>query len=142
MNFKFDIKRFFPSKTASDADVINTSLDGKKDKFKNIAVFAKSNWLVLTLALVSISVFLGAFLFSDSLQKKNEEEAQKFGERMVALSKLEQTSVKIAIPGNLEINEKMLVTKNLVNAVRVKMPTRDLKEENSKQSMESMAIDL
>lgn len=60
---------------------------------------------------------------------------------MVALSKLEQTSVKIAIPGNLEINEKMLVTKNLVNAVRVKMPTRDLKEENSKQSMESMAID-
>lgn len=141
MNFKFDIKRFFPSKTASDADVINTSLDGKKDKFKNIAVFAKSNWLVLTLALVSISVFLGAFLFSDSLQKKNEEEAQKFGERMVALSKLEQTSVKIAIPGNLEINEKMLVTKNLVNAVKVKMPTRDLKEENSKQSMESMAID-
>lgn len=96
---------------------------------------------MLTLALVSISVFLGAFLFSDSLQKKNEEEAQKFGERMVALSKLEQTSVKIAIPGNLEINEKMLVTKNLVNAVRVKMPTRDLKEENSKQSMESMAID-
>ncbi len=138
MNLKFDIKRFFPSKKASDEDSVSTSPDDKKAKFKNIAVFAKSNLLVLTLAIVSISAFVVAFLFSVDLQKENENNAQKFGERMTAVSKLEQAPVTIRIPGNEEINEKSLITKKLVKTVKDKMPTQD---SNQGDSIQSKAID-
>ncbi len=135
MNFKFNINRFFPSKNASDEDVIDTTPHGNNDKFKKIAVFAKSNLLVFSLALVSTSAFVAALLFSVDLQKENENDAQKFGERMVVLSKLEQTPVTIRIPGNEEINQKSLVTKKLVKAVKDKMPTQDSNQGNSTQSM-------
>ena len=135
MNFKFDIKRFFPSKNTSDADVINASAVGTKSKLTSIAVLAKANLLLFTLALISILAFGAALYFSNDLQNENDKEAQKFGEKLVALSKLEQTPVTIRIPGNdEEINEKVLVTKKLVKAVKDKMPSEALNQGNSIQS--------
>lgn len=137
MNFKFDIKRFFPSKNTSDADVINASPVGTKSKLKSIAVLAKANLLLFTLALISILAFGPALYFSNYLQNENNKEAQKFGEKLVALSKLEQTQVPIRIPGNDEINEKFLVTKKLVKAVKDKMPDPS----NQGNSIQSKAVD-
>ncbi len=134
MNFKFDIKRFFPSKNTSDADVINASPVGTKSKLKSIAVLAKANLLLFTLALVSILAFGPALYFSNYLQNENNKDAQKFGEKLVALSKLEQTQVPIRIPGNDEINEKFLVTQKLVKAVKAKMPSEASNQGNSIQS--------
>ena len=134
MNFKFDIKRFFPSKNTSDADVINASPVGTKSKLKSIAVLAKANLLLFTLALISILAFGAALYFSNELQNKNNKEAQIFGEKLVALSKLEQTQVTIRIPGNDDINEKVLVTERLVDAVKAKMPSEASNQGNSIQS--------
>lgn len=134
MNFKFDIKRFFPSKNTSDADVINASPVGTKSKLKSIAVLAKANLLLFTLALISILAFGAALYFSNDFQNENNKKAQVFGEKLVALSKLEQTQVPIRIPGNDEINEKFLVTKKLVKAVKDKMPSEASNQGNSIQS--------
>ena len=136
MNFKFDIKRFFPSKNTSDADVINASPVGTKSKLKSIAVLAKANLLLFTLALISILAFGAALYFSNELQNKNNKEAQIFGEKLVALSKLEQTQVTIRIPGNDDINEKVLVTERLVDAVKAKMPSEASNQGNSIQLKE------
>ena len=136
MNFKFDIKRFFPSKNTSDADVINASPVGTKSKLKNFAVLAKANLLVLTLAFVSISAFGAALYFSKELQIERNQKALEFGKKLDALSKLEQTPVTIRIPNNDDINEKVLVTKRLVDAVKakIKMPSEASDQENSIQS--------
>ena len=137
MNFKFDIKRFFPSKNTSDADVINASAVGTKSKLKSIAVLAKANLLLFTLALISILAFGAALYFSDDLQNKNDKDAKKFGEKLDALSKLEQKEVTIKILGNDVINEKVLVTKRLVDAVKAKMP---FEAENQGNSIQSKAV--
>lgn len=133
MNFKFDIKRFFPSKNTSDADVINASPVGTKSKLKNFAVLAKANLLLFTLAFVSISAFGAALFFSNDLQNENNKEAEKFRDKLVALSKLEQTPVTIEIPGNDKINGNVLVTQSLVDAVtaKIKMHSEALNQGNS-----------
>ncbi|MDA1262745.1 MAG: hypothetical protein O3B75_07580 [Planctomycetota bacterium] len=121
MNLKFDMKRLLKRKAKTDELENLAPLSERAQKIKNLLIIIKSNILVLSLAVVSISALAFAYMFSAHLQQGNENVANEFASKIEKLSKLERTPVTITIPGNEPVTGNLTVNRKLVDAVKSRM---------------------
>jgi len=121
MNLKFDIKSLLKSKKAVDAEVFeSTPSDGNK-KWKAIAIWGKSNALVLILGVTSVSALIAATIISSDFFTANQNTAEEISKKWAEVAKLERTPVSIVIPGNEPTTGAVLVNRKLVDAVKTRM---------------------
>jgi len=134
VNLKIDLKGLLGKKKGAAPESDGIVLAGEKsagsEKAKQILVWAKSNALVVTLAVVSIVALASAYLFSSDLAGENQKSAQAVAQHLENLRALERSSVTITIPGNAPVQVSGVVSRKLVEEVRSRMSTGEEKPQN------------
>jgi len=134
MNLKLDLKGMLGKKKAAVTEPDGIVVEGEKsssnEKVKQALVWVKANALVVTLAVVSISALVCAYLFSSDLAAENQKSAQAVAKHLDDLKALERGSVSITIPGNAPVEVSGVVSKKLVEVVRSQMSTGEEKPQN------------
>lgn len=125
MNLKFDIKNLFKSKKDSESEHLEVS-SGQSGKGKKVAIWIKSNIVVLSLAIFSISSLAVAYWVSSDLHESDQKSAQAISKKVEELSSLERTPVSFTIPGNEAVTGNVTVNKRLVEDVKARMSEGEL----------------